>query len=210
MPQNFALWQEHLNEIGDADYFEYINKIGNLTLTKLNSELSNAPFEAKKAIYKDSGYKMTREIAEYKDWSSAEIKKRSADMAEIALKLWPLPEAYNNSDNNATYKFEDNKLLDALRNAVKNYDASIKEDIKKLYINFILNEKIILSVIPAQSYLFVNLKAHKEQLTPNDIIEDLSNKGHWGVGNSRMKVTKEKDIPQVIYYVKQMIELKLV
>ena len=47
LPRNFDKWRGHLEAIGDKDYAEYINKIGNLTLTKDNSKLSNAPFKDK-------------------------------------------------------------------------------------------------------------------------------------------------------------------
>ncbi len=44
-----------------------------------------------------------------------------------------------------------------------------------------------------------------EKLTPNDNLEDVSKKGHWGSGDSRMKVTSEDDVILVLEYVEQIL-----
>ena len=38
LPQEPKEWQQHLMDIHDDEYFDYIHRIGNLTLTKMNSE----------------------------------------------------------------------------------------------------------------------------------------------------------------------------
>ncbi len=53
----------------------------------MNGEASNDPFAKKKRIYEKSGYLITRELAKKEDWNSAEIKKRSSEMAKEALEL---------------------------------------------------------------------------------------------------------------------------
>ena len=56
LPKDTKKWIEHLASISDTVYLEFIHKIGNLTLTKLNSEMSNDSFKDKKAVYKTSNY----------------------------------------------------------------------------------------------------------------------------------------------------------
>ena len=175
-----------------------------MTLTKDNSKLSNAPFKDKQEIYKNSNYAITRELVNYKDWSSEEIKERSRLMAKQALSLWPLPDNYNTpspddpvSKMTADMDEDTYQLFNDLRDAIKNSDAAISEEIKKLYINYIKNKKVYLSIIPWQKSIDVTFKAE-------------SSKGHWGSGKSRFKVSSPDDILQVIDYVRQMNLLNII
>ena len=70
----------------------YVKRLGNLALmlAKSNSDLRSAPFEAKKAVYKDSPYEMTKRIASVREWNTAQIEDRQRVLAGLALKAWPL------------------------------------------------------------------------------------------------------------------------
>ena len=214
IPQDTKKWVDHLKEVGDTAYLEQIHKIGNLTLTKLNSEASNSPFNDKKDIYKKSNYAMTREIASFADWTSSEVKKRSESMAKEALQLWPLPDEYNKDISASTWQFNvmddsTEELFDSFCETLKEYHPSVYEEPKKQYVNFIQNKKIVMSVIPYQTYLMVTLNADPESLKPSSGLEDIRNKGHWGVGNCRMKVETEEDTWKIMDYVQQIIDKKL-
>lgn len=67
-------------------------RIGNLALlqAKTNSDLRSDGFASKKAVYKDSPYELTRQIAKVKDWTPDSIALRQRGLAELALKAWPL------------------------------------------------------------------------------------------------------------------------
>lgn len=139
LPQEPKEWISHLVNIHDNDYLENTHKIGNLTLTKLNSEVSNDPFEKKKQFYENSGYAITREIAEHNDWNSTEIRKRSSSMANEAVDIWSLPEKYNQEQSVSTWQIMDDDtevLFDELRDMIKDYDHSIYEEPKKSFVNF--------------------------------------------------------------------------
>lgn len=211
LPQDAKEWRQHLSDIHDDTYPEYTHKLGNLTLTKMNSEASNDPFEKKKKIYKDSGYAITREIAEHSDWNTSEIKKRGAELAKEAVSLWPLPEKYNEDIAASAWQIMDDQTEEIFNNLcemIKEYDASLYEDPKKQYINFIKDKKVILSVIPCQTYLLVTFNARIDQLSPNDVLEDVMNKGHWGVGNTRMRLYNEEDCWLVLGYIEQIVGTK--
>ena len=207
LPQEPKEWQQHLMDIHDDVYFEYTHRIGNLTLTKMNSEASNAPFEDKKEVYEKSGYAITREIAKFPDWNSTEIKRRSAQMAKTALNLWPLPKEFNQEEVSAweTTNMSDNteELFNQFREIVRDFDSSIYEDPKKLYINFIKGKTVVFSLIPLQDSLLITLNAKPGELT-YDNVEDISNKGHWGVGNYRMKIEAETDIWAALDYIQHI------
>ncbi|QNP65436.1 GmrSD restriction endonuclease domain-containing protein [Streptomyces genisteinicus] len=65
--------------------------LGNLTLTAVNAELSNHPFERKQDLLKASHLEMNRRIAAAERWGAVEILARADDLAERAAVLWPAP-----------------------------------------------------------------------------------------------------------------------
>jgi predicted transport protein len=211
LPRDTQLWRDHLLEMRDTQFDDYKHKIGNLTLTKFNSEASNDPFESKKKIYAKSGYVITREIAEYSDWTSKEIKDRSSRMAKEAIQMWPLPLTYNDSlDTSELPSMDDNceELFDQLRSVIKECYPLILEDQKKLYINLVFEKTILMSIVPRQSSLYVTLSIQCKELTPNSMLEDISSKGHWGVGDCRMEIKDEDDIWQTVDYIEQICKVK--
>jgi hypothetical protein len=66
--------------------------LGNMVLLKANQnrDIGNKAFAEKKAVYKDSGYFTTQEVAEYEAWGLKEIRDRQAKLAKIAVKTWRL------------------------------------------------------------------------------------------------------------------------
>ena len=207
LPRDATQWRDYLANIQDTTYPELIHKIGNLTLTKLNSEMSNRPFEEKKVFYKDSNFTITRELADHSEWNSESIKKRCADMAVEAVSIWPLPEKYNiETENDFFVNMDDDveNLFDMLRSFITEMDSSIVENVNKHYINYKRGKKILLSIVPRQSSLNVVINARVEDLYPNDKLEDISNKGHLGNGDSLMKIESEDDILLVMEYIEQI------
>lgn len=70
----------------------YRNRIGNLTLLRAadNSRLQSNDFEAKRAVYADCPYEITRQIAESREWIAQRIFERQKLLAELALQTWKL------------------------------------------------------------------------------------------------------------------------
>lgn len=110
----------------------YIHKIGNLTLTKENSKLSNHIFKEKQSEYRKSNYSYTRDLESYSKWTTSEIVKRTRRLAETAIKVWPLLDKYNYEQKaNDFYNFTD--------------DFYIFTGTKPLYIKINNNDKIYVS-----------------------------------------------------------------
>lgn len=65
--------------------------LGNLTLTGVNSELSNHPFERKQGLLDGSHLEMNRRIAATERWGAKEILARADDLADRAIRMWPAP-----------------------------------------------------------------------------------------------------------------------
>ncbi|MFE5907867.1 DUF262 domain-containing protein [Streptomyces wedmorensis] len=65
--------------------------LGNLTLTAVNSELSNHPFERKQDLLQGSHLEMNRRIAATERWGADEIRTRADELTDRAIALWPAP-----------------------------------------------------------------------------------------------------------------------
>jgi len=87
-------------ELGQDEYNEmksnYLNTIGNLTLTGYNSKLSNKYFTDKRDLensgFKDSRLWLNKYIGILDKWDTSEVKRRFDIIAERFLKIWAIPE----------------------------------------------------------------------------------------------------------------------
>lgn len=92
-------WSIDLGKNADEIHKMYRDTIGNLTITKYNSEMSNKSFDEKKNIYMDSNIKITRDLLEYEKWDKHSIINRANNLFEIANEIWKIPvDKYGGSD----------------------------------------------------------------------------------------------------------------
>lgn len=118
MPQTLTpKWQIDLGKKYKEIYETNINKIGNLTLTGYNSELSNSDFNTKKTILVKSNINLNREFANYDIWNELSIEKRGNALFENAIEIWkyPLIEEQYMSDDVYTGEFEIMDDIDVTR-----------------------------------------------------------------------------------------------
>ena len=101
-PQNpDAKWKI---ELGGDEYNwikeNYLNTVGNLTLSGNNGKLSNKSFLEKKEMDvdgKEQGYKfsrlwLNRDLKEQLKWDRKEIEKRASKITDRFLKIWEIPD----------------------------------------------------------------------------------------------------------------------
>ncbi len=102
MPQKLnSKWKDMLGNDYERIQEKYLHTFANLTLTGINSELSNNPFEIKrdgKKIdgsyypgYKDSKYRLTRDVTQCEKWTETELEQRCKNIVRIFLQLYPMP-----------------------------------------------------------------------------------------------------------------------
>lgn len=89
----FGDWVAYLGPKAETQHPQYVDRIGNLTLFagELNIGASNNPFARKKAAYKESAILLTQKLLKLPSFKFKEIERRSHDLAERALALWPRP-----------------------------------------------------------------------------------------------------------------------
>ena len=84
-------WKEELGENWENVHKDYLHTIGNLTLTKHNSRLSNRPFKEKRDMsggYCDSSLHLDQSLAQAERWDEDAIIERANELFQTALKIW--------------------------------------------------------------------------------------------------------------------------
>lgn len=92
MPQTLSeTWKSYLGDQADMIHQLQCHTLGNLTLSALNSELGNMPFDEKKTILAGSHIDLNNWIVEQSSWGEDEILERGRLLALRARELWPMP-----------------------------------------------------------------------------------------------------------------------
>lgn len=96
MPQHLTpAWIQELGPKAEEIHGIWLHRLGNLTLTAYNSNMSNATFQEKRDSdrgYKKSGLRMNQHIAKKEHWRIEEMQERSDEMIEIATnEIWTMP-----------------------------------------------------------------------------------------------------------------------
>jgi ribosomal protein S19 len=108
MPQTLsAQWKVYLGKKYNDIHIKSLHKLGNLTLTAYNSDMSNSIFMDKKEIYKNSNLKMNRDIYnQYKEWGEVEIDSRSEKLFNELIGIWKYPDIQISDENVINTKTE--------------------------------------------------------------------------------------------------------
>jgi len=221
MPQTLnSEWRIELGSKFEQIHSEYINTIGNLTLTGYNPELSNKNFELKKRYYEESNIKMSREIANYDKWKDTEIKDRAEQLFEKAKRIWKLPQGYDNknidnleygknyllgSNINITGKKPSKLIISGKEYSIKSW----KELIEKLCLElYELEPRILRELIYNPSFKGKEkdiVTQNKEKLrAPIKIDEDLyieSNLNSNAILNYANMIATEYELEEEIFFV---------
>lgn len=103
MPQTLnGDWKAMLGDNYEEIQDKYLHTFANLTLTGINSELSNKPFEIKRdgkkvgneiyPGYKNSKYRLTKNVTLCDKWTEIELQNRCNEIVATFLRLYPLPQ----------------------------------------------------------------------------------------------------------------------
>ena len=78
-----------------SDASDWVHRIGNLTLLGQGDGYGrggfNAGFDAKREVFVDSPFTITRKVSEADDWTPETIHQRSLELAGMAAKVWAFP-----------------------------------------------------------------------------------------------------------------------
>lgn len=95
MPQDIDKvpeWQEMLGEKWEEVHEIWLDRLGNLTLTACNSEMSNHPFAVKKTLdcgFEHSAVRLNEYVRNQEQWTELQMRERGESLAHRALSVWP-------------------------------------------------------------------------------------------------------------------------
>jgi uncharacterized protein with ParB-like and HNH nuclease domain len=96
MPQKLTpKWKENLGENWSEIHENYLNTLGNISLTGYNSKMSNKSFIEKRDMekgFKESRLLLNKDLSELNTWSKNEIENRANKLCKIALEIWKYPQ----------------------------------------------------------------------------------------------------------------------
>ena len=101
MPQTLSNeWIKYLNNQNwEIFHSEYVHKIGNLSLTAYNSEMSNKLYEEKKAHIDFSRLTLNKYFENVDNWKDEDvINERAEYLSKMALVIWPYPQVSDIDD----------------------------------------------------------------------------------------------------------------
>ena len=131
MPQHLTpAWIQALGPEAEEIHSTWLHRLGNLTLTAYNSNMSNATFQEKRDAdlgYKKSGLRMNQLIATKEHWGPEEMQERSDEMVNLATnKIWAMP---------STTFVPAKKEFDACALDDENFDLKGRDIVKYSYQN---------------------------------------------------------------------------
>ncbi|MCM3618456.1 DUF262 and DUF1524 domain-containing protein [Sutcliffiella horikoshii] len=230
MPQNENVsieWKKSLGENWEEIQKTYLHTLGNLTLTRYNSELSDKPFILKRDMeggFGDSPLRLNRGLGKLEKWNEEEIVTRGNRLAELAVSVWSYPEIpeevilqyKKKPEGNTGVKYTiDNfpfltgellSLYNLLRKRICNLDSSVREEYNQLYIAYKTTTNFV-DIVPQKSRLRLSLNiAFNEIHDPEGICKDITNLGRWGNGDVEFGISQENEIEYAMFLIQQSFD----
>ncbi len=175
--------------------------------------------------FADSPLRLNRSLAKLNTWNETEIKERAAILAELAVKVWPMPtlspdilakykqpkvkrgeRIYTLSDYRHPPVGELFTLYQLLRKRVLNLDSSVTEEFKKLYIAYKTTTNFV-DVVPQKRRFRLSLNMAFDEIDdPKDICRDITNIGRWGNGDVEVGIDSVDQLDYIMFLIRQSFE----
>jgi len=204
----------------------YLHTVGNLTLTKYNSQMSDSSFLNKVNMhggFKEHPLRLNKYIVSQTTWGEAQVKERAAQLGKIAKEVWPYPvlseverDLYRKkNDSTLQYTLEsysqmnaDAKILfEALHTRILNLGTSVSQEFRKVYIAYKADTNFVDVYIrsKAKLCLVVNMK-YPDVIDPKGICKNISRR-KWN-GDVMMVLDSLKGLDDVMAIIEQSFRLQ--
>lgn len=226
LPQNKDMREEWKHALGE-NYAEiqakYIHSLGNLTLTRYNSEMGDKPFAEKLEVYKESAmHTLNKFVVQQSTWNEQTILARTEILSNCACEAWKAPvldaatlDKYAPKEEKSVQSYDiDHYNMDMftkmlymkLHETIIKVEPKAKEEFKKLYIAHKLKTNFV-DIVPQKSglRLAVNLD-FDEVYDPEGICRDVTDLGRWGNGDVEIRFESLEKLDAVMEIIKQAIE----
>lgn len=226
LPQNKDMrdeWKQALGENYAEVQAKYIHSLGNLTLTRYNSEMGDKPFNEKLEVYKESAmHTLNKYVVQQSTWNEQTILARTEILAKCACEAWIAPvldaetyEKYAPKDEPVKQTYDiDHFNMDAftkifylkLQESIMELEPKTKVEYKKLYIAHKLKTNFV-DVVPQKSALRISVNLDFDELyDPEGICRDVTGLGRWGNGDVEIKFDSLSMLPATMEIIKQALE----
>lgn len=227
LPQNKNMrdeWKAALGENYAEIQANYLNTLGNLTLTRYNSEMGDKPFTEKLEVYKESAmHHLNKYVVQQTTWNESAIVERGKILSDCACEVWGAPKLdeetlkkYEPKEETVKQSYDINHydfgnlfvkmLYDKLYEAIVKLEPQTKVEYKKLYIAFKLKTNFVDVVVQkSRLRLAVNLD-FDEVYDPMGICQDVTDLGRWGNGDVEIGFDSLSMLDSVMEIVKQSIQ----
>lgn len=129
--------------------------------------------------------------------------EQKSELSEITQEL----KTYTEEDHLQGKPDEIRELYEDFKQGILNLDTEIQIEVKKHYVAFRRNKKTISDIEIQKSGLKIYINKKKGELNdPKKLMEDVSEKGHWGNGDYRVSVKTTENLEYIMSLVKQGIE----
>jgi predicted transport protein len=231
LPQNENLsptWKTALGPEWERVRNTWLHTIGNLTLTRYNSEYSDRPFLEKRDMkggFKESPVRLNSGLGILDHWNEDAIKSRAERLATMALDVWTAPQlpidilaAYQPKAPSGSYSLQDHPFLlaspmrevfEAFRKEVIALDSCVTEEIFKTCIAYKAETNFV-DLVPQAKRLQLTLNMTLADIDdPKGLCEDVSGIGHLGYGDVRILMSSVAQVSYVMGLVRQSFEQQM-
>ena len=234
LPQNENLsttWREALGPEWQRVQETWLHTLGNLTLTRYNTEYSDRPFAEKRNMkggFKESPLRLNEGLVALDNWNETAIQQRAEQLAMKAVRVWARPtmpadvlETYRPKTERRPggYTLDDHAhlaagsfrrpLFESFRKAVLALDPCVSEEVLKRYVAYKAETNFV-DVKPQKSRLRLSLNLHFHELhDPRALAKDVTNIGRRGNGDAEVHLSTPDELPYVMRLVRQAFEKQM-
>lgn len=232
LPQNKNLsesWKTALGDDWERIHQTWLHTLGNLTLTRYNSEYSDRPFAEKRDMkggFRESPLKLNAGLGQLAEWDERAIQERADRLANEALNVWSAPRLAGDVlatyrpqvDSSAVYSINDHphlvlgssrQLFEAFRKEVLALDPCVSEEFLKYYVAFKAETNFV-DVVPQAKRLRLSLNMPFPEIEdPKGICRDITKIGRWGNGDVEVGIASLDELPYLMGLVRQSFERQM-
>ena len=232
LPQNenlSAAWRTALGPEWQRIQQTWLHTLGNLTLTRYNSEYSDRPFIEKRDMaggFKESPLRLNVGLGPLEQWNEDTIKARAEKLAGMGVEVWKAPSllaetlaAYRpKAAVVAGYSIDDHpnllaspmrELFESFRKEVLALDPCVTEEFLKLYVAYKAETNFV-DVVPQARRLRLSLNMTFAEINdPKGVCKDVTGVGRWGNGDVEVGLASLDELPYVMGLVRQSFEQQM-
>jgi uncharacterized protein with ParB-like and HNH nuclease domain/predicted transport protein len=234
MPQKEDLteeWREALGPEWKRIHESRLHTLGNLTLTRYNSEYGKKSFVDKRDMkggFKQSPLRLNEGLGQLETWDEATIDERAIRLALLAASVWISPvlseetlDIYRPKDQKLETAYSvdsyahlaagatQRDLWELFRKEVLSLDPCVTEEFLKFYIAYKAETNFV-DVVPQASRLRLSLNMPFHDLyDPKGLAKDATNIGRWGNGDVHIGVSSVEDLSYAMGLIRQSFERQM-